>query len=285
MSSSPRVFVVTGANKGIGKSIVKLFLQDKEEKIVYLTARNEELGLQTVKEFEQNGLKPRFRQLDITDQNSIDRLRDHLQKEHHGIDVLVNNAGIAYSNASTIPFGEQADTTTKCNFFGTLSVCEALFPLLRRNARVVHVSSGAGTRGYEALSAEMKGKFSDPNLPIQDLKDLINVFVQAARDNQVTEKGFKQNAYGISKLGQIVLASIQQRQFDSNKPEQNILVNSCTPGFVDTDMTQHMIANNKKTVDEGADTPVYLALLSPDVKEPRGKFLRSREVEAFPPTN
>lgn len=36
---------------------------------------------------------------------------------------------------STAPFGEQADVTTKTNFFDTLDVCEVLFPLLRPHAR------------------------------------------------------------------------------------------------------------------------------------------------------
>ena len=167
MTSTKRVFVVTGANKGIGKSIVKLLLQDKEEKIVYLTARNEELGQKAVKEFEQNGLKPRFHQLDIIDQNSIDKLRDYLQKEHGGLDVLVNNAGMAYKGSSTAPFAEQAEVTNACNFFGTVNLCEALFPILKENGRVVHVSSFTSEMAYSGFSKELKAKFTNPNLDME----------------------------------------------------------------------------------------------------------------------
>ena len=116
MASISRVFVVTGSNKGIGKSIVKLLLQDKEEKIVYLTSRNEELGQKAIKEFEESGLKPRYHQLDVTDQNSINRLRDYLVEKYGGLDVLVNNAGMAYKGSSTAPFAEQAEVTNNCNF-------------------------------------------------------------------------------------------------------------------------------------------------------------------------
>ena len=45
---------------------------------------------------EKEGLSPRFHQLDILDQSSIDRLKGYLVKEHGGLDVLVNNAGIAF---------------------------------------------------------------------------------------------------------------------------------------------------------------------------------------------
>ena len=50
-----RVFVVTGSNKGIGKSIVRLLLKDTEEKVVYLTSRNVELGSKSVQELANEG--------------------------------------------------------------------------------------------------------------------------------------------------------------------------------------------------------------------------------------
>ena len=40
---------------------------------------------------------------------------------------------------------------------------------------------------------------------------------------------------------------------------------------------------NAKPVDEGADTPTYLALLPDDVEEPRGKFCKLRTVHPYPP--
>lgn len=44
----------------------------------------------------QLGHKPRFYQLDVTDQKSVETFRDFIKNEHGGIDVLVNNAAIAY---------------------------------------------------------------------------------------------------------------------------------------------------------------------------------------------
>ena len=167
--SALRVFVVTGSNKGIGKSIVKLLLQDKEEKIVYLTSRNVENGEKAIKELESLGLKPQFHQLDITDLKSVEKLRDHLVEKHGGLDVLVNNAGIAYKGSSTAPFPEQAEVTNKCNFFGTLQVCDALFPILKQNARVVHVSSLVSEFAFKKLSSELKERFSDASLTIEGI--------------------------------------------------------------------------------------------------------------------
>jgi len=54
--------------------------------------------------------------------------------------------------------------------------------------------------------------------------------------------------------------------------EENILVNSVSPGWVRTDMGG---ANARRSVEEGAETPVWLATLPDD--GPRGGFFRDRE--------
>ena len=53
-------------------------------------------------------------------------------------------------------------------------------------------------------------------------------------------------------------------------------VNACCPGWVDTDMSSH---RGIKTPLQGADTPVWLALLAP--KGTSGKFFSDRREEAF----
>ena len=171
---SLRVFVVTGGNKGIGKSIVKLLLQDKTEKIVYLTSRNEELGQKAVKDLEDSfGLKANYFPLDITKISTINKLKEYLVEKYGGLDVLVNNAGMAYKGSSTAPFSEQAVNTNECNFFGTLMVCDALFPILKQNAKVVHVSSMSSEYAYKGLSPELKAKLNDPMLTIQGIYTFI----------------------------------------------------------------------------------------------------------------
>ncbi len=64
--------------------------------IVYLTARDEGRGKEAVAKLNQEGLQPKFHQLDINDGESIARLREHLKKTHGGLDILINNAGIAF---------------------------------------------------------------------------------------------------------------------------------------------------------------------------------------------
>lgn len=95
VQTNQEIFEVTGANKGIGYAIVK-GLCEKYQGKVYLTARDIARGQEAVKKLEELGLQPLFHQLDITDKNSIIKFRDYIASNEGGIDLLVNNAAIAY---------------------------------------------------------------------------------------------------------------------------------------------------------------------------------------------
>ena len=51
------------------------------------------------------GLQPKFHQLDLCDKASIDRLKNFLQTTYGGLDVLVNNAGMAFKVGFAISHG------------------------------------------------------------------------------------------------------------------------------------------------------------------------------------
>ena len=72
-----KVAVVTGANKGIGFAIVRGLCKQFDGD-VFLTARDEGRGSAAVEELKKEGLNPKFHQLNLDDQSSIERLRDFL---------------------------------------------------------------------------------------------------------------------------------------------------------------------------------------------------------------
>lgn len=275
--TSKKVAVVTGSNKGIGFAIVRALCKQFDGD-VYITARDESRGNKAVEELTKEGLSPKFHQLDIDDPPSIDRLRDFLQQTYGGLDILVNNAGIAYKMDSTAPFAEQAEVTVKTNFWGTLNVCDKLFPLLRPHARVSNVSSMASNFAMKKCSSEIQAKFIDPNLTMDGLKQLMKEFVGLAREEKHQAAGWPNTAYGTSKIGVTVMSFIQQRQLDAQNKE-DIIVNACCPGYVATDMSSF---KGHKTIDEGAETPVMLAVIPPYAKSPRGEFLSEKTVQKWP---
>ena len=269
-----KVAVVTGSNKGIGFAIVRGMCKEFQGD-VYLTARDVQRGEKAVEELKKEGLHPKFHQLDTTNKESIVTLAKFLQNNYGGIDVLVNNAGMMFKRADGVPFSEQAVVTTKVNYTSVVDVCEALFPLLRPGARIVHVSSSLAISTFSKLSDERKNQFQNADT-IEKVTSLIQEFVDSAQLDKHESQGWASNAYGTSKLGLIVTTEIQQAQFDNDVNRPDIIVNCCCPGFVKTDMT------NQKgflTPDQGADTPLYLALLPPHVASPKGKYCQKREVQ------
>ncbi|XP_056642694.1 carbonyl reductase [NADPH] 1-like [Diorhabda sublineata] len=254
--STQKVAVVTGGNKGIGYGIVK-GLCERFDGVVYLTARDSERGKAAVSKLEkEHNLKPVFRQLDITDQNSVDNFKEFIKKEHGGLDILINNAAIAFKVSAPEPMSVQAKETIRVNYFGTLRVCDALFPLLRNNAKVVNVSSSAGHL-YRIPSEEIRREFSKKDLTVFELNKLVEKFVKAAENGKTVEDGWGSSTYVVSKVAVSALTNIQQKMFDEEVPNRNISVNSVHPGYVNTDMTSH---KGPLSIEEGAKSSLFAAL-------------------------
>ncbi|RXG69488.1 Carbonyl reductase [NADPH] 3 [Armadillidium vulgare] len=259
-------------NKGIGFGIVK-DLCKKFDGLVYLTSRDESRGKAAVEALKKDGLTPQFHQLDISDEGSVKKFVDYLKTTYGGVDVVVNNAAIAFKTNATEPFHVQAKETLKVNYFDTKSFCNAIFPILRPHGRVVNVSSCLGhlscINGKEPNASNLRKKLASTSLTENDLDELINYFISSTKDGDWSEKGWPNSTYVVSKVGLSALTRIQQRSFDADSRE-DLIVNSCHPGYVDTDMTSH---KGILTIEEGAVCPVYLALLPPNVKEPKGAYL------------
>jgi len=89
--------------------------------------------------------------------------------------------------------------------------------------------------------------------------------------------GRRVEAYSVSKLAVIAYVSALHNTLVAQPGSgKKINVFSCCPGYVATDLNNN---RGMKTVEEGADTPVWLALQSPE--EGIGKFWAERKVVDF----
>ncbi|KAK1132402.1 hypothetical protein K0M31_016512 [Melipona bicolor] len=268
-----RVAIVTGGNKGIGFAVVKQ-LCEKYYGNVYLTARDVTRGQNAVKQLEEQGLRPKFHQLDVTDEDSIRTFRNYLAGKYMGVDILVNNAGIAFKVPAEEGLYSQALDTLDVNYFGIREVCKSLYPLLNEHARIVHVSSSSARLSLIPKES-LREKFSDPNLTESQLDALLDEFLEAVRLKRHLEEGWPHCAYTVSKIGIGALTEIQQRKFETYKLVQfDIVVNAVNPGYVQTDMTNY---KGILAPEHAAEVIVYSALLPRDTKI-RGKYIRFDKV-------
>ncbi|KAE9370002.1 NAD(P)-binding protein [Stipitochalara longipes BDJ] len=286
MTSSSRIAIVTGANKGIGLAIVRnLALQYPKSSLnsgpllIYLTARSTARGEEAVKTLlfdsqlkaakalvQDGGLATiKFQTLDITDENSIQNFKELIEKEHpDGIDILINNAGI-FMQASDV---DGVKTLLKTNYYGTLAMMKAFLPLFRPAGRLVNVASMDGQ--LELYSESLKQAFVDASrTSAEACTVLIEKFPTALLAKKEREEGWPSidYAYPVSKAGEI--AATKAVALEAERTGEKVLINSCCPGFVNTDMTR---GHGVLTVDEGAKMPVLLAL--GDIGEATGGFWR-----------
>lgn len=136
--------LITGANKGLGKETGRLLVEARHT--VWIGARDEARGRGAAEE-----LGARFVQLDVTDDASVAAAFATIADSGTGLDVLVNNAGIA-RRASGASMSEALDGPSVLEVFDTNAVgivraTEAALPLLQQseNPVVVNISSALGS--------------------------------------------------------------------------------------------------------------------------------------------
>ncbi|CAH8448419.1 unnamed protein product [Heterobilharzia americana] len=195
---------VTGSNRGVGYGIIRRlakFYGASGDWTICLTARNVERGQEAVEKLSSEGLSVKFHQLDITDPESRENFLTFVRKHHPmGINIAVNNAGIAYKVDSAVPFGEQAKATVHTNFSSTIDFTEEFIPLLANNARVVSITGSIFLAFLKKMNKELNRKITGP-MNINELRAFMSEFVKCAEDGTYSDKGWPPNAYAVSKLG------------------------------------------------------------------------------------
>jgi carbonyl reductase 1 len=256
-----RVAVVTGGNRGIGLELCRQLAARGLH--VALTSRDRVKGEAAVAELRAEGLSVQHHELDVTRDESARSLTGALEAEHGGVDVLVNNAGIAMNGFNA----EVARATIETNYFGPLRVTDHLLPLLREGGRIVMVSSGVADRSR--LSARLRGRITAKGLTRDELSSLMRAFVAAVARGDHEAEGWPSSAYCVSKIGLNTLTEIMAKEL--SKDARGILCNAACPGWVRTDMGGR---SAPRSVEKGAETPVWLALLPEG--GPQGGFFRDK---------
>jgi NAD(P)-dependent dehydrogenase (short-subunit alcohol dehydrogenase family) len=209
-SECVRVAIVTGSNKGIGLAVVRGLCRQFQGH-VYLTSRDEQGGAEAVAKLEAEGLAPKYHQLDITNTESIERLKQFMLEKYGGVDVLINNAGIAYKPASTAPAIEQATVTIRTNFTGTLDMMRAFVPITKSHGRIVNVSSLLGH--LAKLSGQgLRDRLSDPTLTEAGIVAIMDEYISLVREGKQKEAGWGSSHYGASKAGETAMTKVFARQ-------------------------------------------------------------------------
>ncbi|MCO5332255.1 MAG: SDR family NAD(P)-dependent oxidoreductase [Ilumatobacteraceae bacterium] len=179
--------------------------------------------------------------LDITDPVSVDAAVAAVVAHFGRLDVVVNNAGGHYDDGATISrvTDEDLRDALEINTFGALRVTRAAIPHLR--------ASGHGR--------------------------VVNV---SSRSGTFSATWGDAPAYAVSKAALNMVTLLLAKELAGEQDGDGILVNACCPGWVRTRMGGD---DAERSVEEGADTPVWLATLPDD--GPTGGLFGERQPIAW----
>ncbi len=159
-----KVALVTGASRGIGRSIAVKFAQNGAKVVINYNG-SEEKANETLKMVTDNNGEGICIKGDVSDMNQASDLIQEVIKQYGRIDILVNNAGITRDNLVMGISEEDFDSVIGTNLKGTFNCIKSVYrPMLKQRAgRIINMSSivglvgNAGQANYSASKAGVIG--------------------------------------------------------------------------------------------------------------------------------
>ncbi|MGW4720356.1 SDR family NAD(P)-dependent oxidoreductase [Nocardia sp. NPDC004260] len=224
--------LITGGNKGLGFETARRLIAAGHT--VYVGSRDTARGRRAAEQ-----LGGRVVRLDVTDDTSVEAAVKAIEADG-GLDVLVNNAGIAPEWTDTnVVIGAKDVTaelmrqTFETNVFGTVRVLHAFLPLLQRSTAPVVVNVSSSLASLTLTTTVTSPEFAYPGVAYPASKTAVNMItVQYA------------------------------------KAFPNMRINAVEPGFTRTDMNGN---TGPQTVEQGAEIIVRMAQV--DTDGPTGSYV------------
>ncbi len=149
---SPRRALVTGAASGLGRAIATRFVEDGWR--VLLTDVNEDALAVTQRDLERIG-DVAARRLDVRDDGDWERARQWCEDTWEGLDLLVNNAGVAAGGRMELTSMDDWDWIIELNLKSVIRGCRTFIPLFKQQGtgHIVNTASLAGIANLPAMAS------------------------------------------------------------------------------------------------------------------------------------
>jgi len=155
--------LVTGGSRGIGKAIAQKLAETSNVAVGY--SNSKEQAVEVVNSIQANGGNAIAVQIDVTDNDSVEKCFELIEKEFSSVEILVNNAGITKDNIFPRLKQDDWDSVIDTNLTGSFRASQRAIKGMMKNkwGRIVFISSVAGISGntgqsnYAASKAGMIG--------------------------------------------------------------------------------------------------------------------------------
>lgn len=156
---SEGMVLITGASTGIGLAVARALLHTNYR--VFLTARESSVarfGAHAISESDRVRIRP----LDVTSKEQRESVVAEADRDWGGVDILINNAGLAYR--AVVEHVEEHERLAQMdvNFRSPMELIRLVLPGMRakRSGRIITVSSVGGMMAMPTMAAYSASKFA-----------------------------------------------------------------------------------------------------------------------------
>lgn len=238
-----KTILVTGSTDGIGREIALQLARMGHKVLIH--GRDKEKGIRVLDEINRESCNENLALYitDFADLTSVVQMGKEIQREQERLDVLIHNAGVF--SPKHIITRDGNELTFQVNHLAPYLLTQLLMDLIRLSApaRIVSVASSAHYSAQAAYLDDLRGEKSYGSF----------------------------SAYSFSKLANILFSNELAERLEGS----GVTSNSLHPGTIDTNMLRISYGGGGRTVEEGAETPIFLAI-SEEVEGISGKYFSSK---------
>lgn len=195
--------IVTGGSRGIGKCLAQNFAKAGHNVVLNYNKSKKEAE-QIKKELEEQGIKIEIFKADVSKREDVNKLIKFAIKTMGGIDVLINNAGIAklqmFQDVTEETWNEIMDTNLKSVYYTIQGVLPEM--LQKKSGCIINISSmwgstgasceavySASKAGMDAITKSLAKELGPSNIRVNSIAPgVINTDMNSVLDEKIKEE-------------------------------------------------------------------------------------------------
>ena len=190
-----KTVLITGASRGIGSGIARVFAQNGAN-VAFTYSSSEAPALALQEELSKLGVKVKAYKSDASSFEACEKLASEVMSDFDSLDALINNAGITKDNLLMRMSEEDFDKVIEVNLKSVFNMTKAFQRvfLKQRNGSIINISSIVGVKGnagqanYAASKAGMIGFTKSIALELGSRNIRANAIAPGFIETEMTDK-------------------------------------------------------------------------------------------------
>jgi 3-oxoacyl-[acyl-carrier protein] reductase len=218
-----KVVLVTGSSRGLGAEMIKAFGRRGAQCVVNYITDDAGQNKSDADAVAQALKDPLVIDCDVTQPDQVEAMMKTIGDKFDGLDILINNSGIIRDRTIKKLTLEEFESVVRVNLAGTFNVTQKASAILRKDGRIVNMSSVSGQMGlfgqanYSsskaaiiALTKVSAREFARQNITVNAIAPgFIDVGMSKGMPEEVTQNFIKQIPLGrLGEAGNIVDAAL-----------------------------------------------------------------------------